>query len=874
MQNDSPHSSYDSDDSFDGSRLEKESPYFDDLLRVSRVCHVQTAENRFGADIGPEIRSFIYEPVDSIPDDLNFDDSDGEFQDAVDEEFGELELMLMGQAQDLNLPNGWMPELPVAGAGAVMPSPPPPPGAMVPSLLSNAIAYVESVQQHAQQVQQQNQQLQNQPEQLEAVIQLLQQPIQPQQNQQQDDLFQQALQLWQQQNQPQQNLLQQALQLWQGQQLFHQQGGGEGEEGYERFPRAQRLRLNLTALSQKYNLYFASYQNKIHVFIPRKVPNILSKPCLVLKPRKLKTRPPVVPAIDLSFGHQMNHLMIGNLGHLEVLFFAFDDGDVGAYYTHTIAKRILSAKQGQGDKDRRLPRSLRVKEFFHENVGSSAWGLAIHEESRLLAVSSNKAEVTVFAFALRQNQPQDLENDDTFYLDPSPQLWPGLTALGLERDFRTRARTWKIILPLDSHGSNIPNISFCDDEQGRAEFVVAQDIKQKTWFLDIWRIGYPPVEIWHETNKMNYISPGNVGWGVMVLPDKCFKQTASLHECLGLPPDKISGSILNSAQSWLETTYRLHYVAGLAHPLTDYPPRPHSPSFNSRNRITGLPMEEDLGEESEAEEEMENSDAARTWTDIDFGLVTRRMLIECRKYRRPPLAPWESLDDTYDGIHLAQVIVPRFAHLPDATSARCELFKRWLNTSVSFKECDFFSRYATKNISILLTSMTDVCLLHMDPQSTPQLCKKVLPYHNHLNRHQAPYDLHRSYSQRIGMLLHVPELNLVVLGSLCGRIALLRLTKTAKLFYGAPVRRGFRVETILPRRSEEDKRMRPWCTLHGIAISPMPHPRSGDISLHPEGEEGRRPSLKKWRLVLHYLDHTILTYIIMESKDDESLLVF
>lgn len=195
--------------------------------------------------------------------------------------------------------------------------------------------------------------------------------------------------------------------------------------------------------------------------------------------------------------------MIGNLGHLEVLFFAFDDGDVGAYYTHTIAHYILSASRRKQIDGRLPPTSIGPKEFFHENVGESAWGLAIHQESRLLAVSSNKAEVTVFAFALRQNQSRELE-DISF--DPSPKLWPGKTALGLERDFRTRTRTWKIILPLDQEGSNIPNISFCDDEQGCAEFVVAQDIRQRTYFLDIWRMGYPQVDILHETTKMNYIT--------------------------------------------------------------------------------------------------------------------------------------------------------------------------------------------------------------------------------------------------------------------------------------------------------------------------------------------------------------------------------
>ncbi|KAK3397969.1 hypothetical protein B0T20DRAFT_454006 [Sordaria brevicollis] len=815
---------YDSDNSFDGSKLEKEYPYYDDILDVSRLCYVQTAETRFGSDIGPEIKTFIYGPIDSMYEFVGDGDSDDELQAPMDDWLAQLQILAVGEFQDFELPNGWMPELPASGADVIMPLPSPP-GAVVSPLLNNMTDNVEPVQQQVQQGQIQ---------------------LQPQ-----EALQEVALQFWAQADQSLQDHVQHTLPV---------------DQGHERFPRAQRLRLNLTALSQKYN-------NEIHVFVPRKVPNILSKPCLVLKPKKLKTRPPVIPAIDPLFGHQINHLMIGNLGHLEVLFFAFDDGDVGAYYTHTIADCILSAKQEKGDKHKRLPHSTRVKEFFHENVGSSAWGLAIHEESRLLAVSSNKAEVTVFAFALRQDQPQNLGNDDALLYDSSPQVWPGQTAFALERDFRTRTRTWKIILPLETYGSNIPNISFCDDEQDRAEFVVAQDITQRTWILDIWRIGHPPVEIWHETNKMNYVSSHNVGWGVMVLPDKCFKETASLHECFGLPPEKISGSTLNMGQIWLDTTFRLHYVPGLAHPHTEYLPRPHSPSFIDRYQHTGLPMEEDMDGESAADEEMDSSDAARTWTNTRFGPVTRRILIERFGFRRGPHAPWESLDDTNDGIHLAQFIVPKYAYFPDATCARFEPFKRWLTTSISIAQCESFSRYAKRNISILLTSTTDVCLLHLDPTSTPQLCRKVLPYHNHHNRHQSPYDLHRVYSQRIGMLLHVPELNLVVLGSLCGRVALLRLTKTAKLFYGAPVRRGFRVEMILPRRLEEDKRMRPWCTLHGIAISPVPHPRSRDISLHPEGEERRRPALKKWRLVLHYLDHTILTYIITESKDNDSLLV-
>lgn len=50
--------------------------------------------------------------------------------------------------------------------------------------------------------------------------------------------------------------------------------------------------------------------------------------------------------------------------------------------------------------------------FFHENVGMTAWGLALHEESRLIAVSSNRREVTVFVPAI------------TFWDDNSPEQMP------------------------------------------------------------------------------------------------------------------------------------------------------------------------------------------------------------------------------------------------------------------------------------------------------------------------------------------------------------------------------------------------------------------------------------------------------------------
>jgi hypothetical protein len=176
-------------------------------------------------------------------------------------------------------------------------------------------------------------------------------------------------------------------------------------------------------------------------------------------------------------GHQINHLMTGDFGNLEILLMAFDDGDVVAYYTHTIADYISGRSE------------IPPEELIHENVGSSAWGLAIHKKSRLLAVSSNAKEITVFALALTA-PPGRLEE---VMMDDSPTLACGQTALELQRSVQSRTASWRIVLPLGKHGHNVPSISFCDNVDGEAETVVACSVIGCTWFFDIWKVGSQPI---------------------------------------------------------------------------------------------------------------------------------------------------------------------------------------------------------------------------------------------------------------------------------------------------------------------------------------------------------------------------------------------
>ncbi len=191
-------------------------------------------------------------------------------------------------------------------------------------------------------------------------------------------------------------------------------------------------------------------------------------------------------------------------------------------------------------------------------------------------------------------------------------------------------------------------------------------------------------------------------------------------------------------------------------------------------------------------------------------------------------------------------------------------------------ERENLSRHLAR-MSIFRTTTTSIELQPMDFKSGPSIhCEGVLPYYNHHPRVNVrmPWDLFPCNSQRISMLIHVRELNMVVCGSLCGRVALITLTRPRRYHADKPFKRGFRVDAVLPRRSEEEKRIRPHSPLHGVAISPVPDHKARGVDLH-RPERGGHPGIGQvYRLILHYLNHDILMYHITRSSRDEDLLVF
>lgn len=125
-------------------------------------------------------------------------------------------------------------------------------------------------------------------------------------------------------------------------------------------------------------------------------------------------------------------------------------------------------------------------------------------------------------------------------------------------------------------------------------------------------------------------------------------------------------------------------------------------------------------------------------------------------------------------------------------------------------------------------------------------------------------------SSRLNMLAHVPELSLIIVGSQIGRVLLLTPTKLplAEEKDGVSYLYGMRPECVLPRDTEELQPLKGRRPLHGMAIAPIQE-EYGIRRTLPEAEGPRR-----FRLLLHYRNHDILTYEITREEETDKLCIF
>ncbi|KAG5924346.1 hypothetical protein E4U61_000902 [Claviceps capensis] len=125
--------------------------------------------------------------------------------------------------------------------------------------------------------------------------------------------------------------------------------------------------------------------------------------------------------------------------------------------------------------------------------------------------------------------------------------------------------------------------------------------------------------------------------------------------------------------------------------------------------------------------------------------------------------------------------------------------------------------------------------------------------------------------------MYEQELYLIVIGSAIGRVMLVTPTRLAHPIEKADgvFHHGLRLEWVLPRKSDEAVfriNMRP---LHGMAVGSVQTDGAMDHGLGKQrgwAEAAAMP--KRYRLMLHYRNHDILTYELSREEQTGKLCIF
>lgn len=380
--------------------------------------------------------------------------------------------------------------------------------------------------------------------------------------------------------------------------------------------------MNLTTLSQCYDLYFVAYRGYVHVYRPSRnaKSTVQGPPLVILDPEQSKSA-----MADFAQGHvnptcphEVNHMIVGDLGDKEVLLIARDNGDVAAWYTHNIAHCIEARTAGErhphaGIRETSFTKPSSPKPLFSTSVGLSAWGLAIHTKSRLIAVSANTSEVTVFAFALAGDDADAQLGNESAGLCPPPSTPPPVDEESqrgrdrLQASFRTRRRTWRIIITFGREATNLPSISFCDDPNGNADRIAAIDINGCLWIADIWSIGTRRIGILPHNVQFPQGRPYNnvTGWNLLAVTDAQLLPTKSVRAAVGLRPSRAVYRVKTARRAWYydisksmaqvrdDAAHEDHLARMRIFGTTDVS-KSHCPSFAPRSSFHSLTVFDDL----------------------------------------------------------------------------------------------------------------------------------------------------------------------------------------------------------------------------------------------------------------------------------------
>lgn len=600
--------------------------------------------------------------------------------------------------------------------------------------------------------------------------------------------------------------------------------------------------------------------------------------------------------IDRTQPHSVNQVVIADLGDQEILVCACDDGDVYAYYTSTLSKAIQRRQQSDCEETNDINE---IGPFLLVNLGSSAWGIAVHKEARLIAVSTNLHVVNVLAFALlhstketagsRNSSPARSDRSENTLQSSERSTasdgtstqrqehgWPVFASYGesrmLEQAMKRRDQDMRI--QLLAHDHNIPAVAFCNSEEDQTgRHLASTDIIGLTIIWDI-----------HKGIRLRAIYPVNdmMGWSLQWLDPRAFFHTA---------PDEAL------------KPYDVYYTGHAINLMNTTAPRTiveqqtksaHAWRWGGGHDPEGIysAIISDTGDNSDFSEESEEADngGSRSFSHASLGSPgldlwgTPVLNTAALHTNEIAAAGARTTATSVSTIHLntSHTTLPRprdrrqassISRQPPDRHAICSIRPNytWPPDCPSPSEVWIpphppatplptypIMLFTERNIALFPSPLFEdtpparPMVFTSDPleQTVPPIIMRANERHSKFN-----------------MTLQIPELGIVVAGSPSGRVCLMTLHQVWPNPFADDAKGKaqpvflHRVDVVLPTKGQEARNERPTEVLVGIASGPVFDASYEDCCVSNGVFRPRR-----WKLLLLYMDETVLSYEIWRDR--------
>ncbi|CAK4032632.1 hypothetical protein DOTSEDRAFT_69718 [Lecanosticta acicola] len=624
-------------------------------------------------------------------------------------------------------------------------------------------------------------------------------------------------------------------------------------------PSIRPWRCNLTGLSQVHNLYFVAYTHEIYVYVPQfPTQQLPSTPALIVTSQP--SGPGFQGYLDLRHPHAINHLVVQNLGNEEVVAAVRDDGDVDAF----LVRHIVQAIERRGEPDSGMGLDAdEVKPIFQSNVGMSAWGLAIHSEARIIATSANTHNITIFKFGLVETDQDEAMREDGDDDD--------------EVSNTTQDRGMDVTHSVLNGTSNIPYIAFCNTgDDPSARWLLTSDISGYCRTIDLhemqssqtFRFGRPQSYLASSSHDRF-----NSGWAIMFLDRRSFIPEDDFYAALGLDEgEALPGSYDSRGGKIWDIGATVSHVPCISDSFSAKKQKRTSPASrpaaSSTASTRGVEQSPESGSDPmPASEEMDQGfedildDALQhivTQDDLDAALGSTEGgesdSDQSEYYADIDL----ELDDegTEDTVSFSAMYGGRriCGNEPRGFQSHNNLCG----------DCPCPILHASVRSVYLLQPSNKRTSLRSDPFTAP-----TVGFTNALHQLVQGEFAYLNVFERLNMNAYIPAIGIVILGSQKGRAVILSLTKMTKrsrlpkeiLTSGVEypdTTYAMRIERILPFAHQEEQQLRPFAPLAGMSTGPV------------QGTEHLPDDKKRWRLLMMYSDHTVLSYEIRRRHARDS----